>query len=106
MTSSLDRFFNFEALPLGFYACLLLIVGCGGGIVTTHPAPARPPQNTATVAISAPTLRLMGGQLITFTAAVTGELGGVVEWTGNGNLGGTGAVGFISSDGAYTAPAR
>jgi hypothetical protein len=89
---------------LGALAAVLL-AGCGtaGGSSSPSPPPASSP--TVSVSVSPSTASLYFGQQQQFTANVTGTSNTAVNWAVNGVAGGDTALGEISAQGVYTAPA-
>ena len=98
---------------------VVLVAGCAGGqpsslIPKPSPPPAPPnptsptqppptPQQSGIVAISPQNAAAGLGEVIHFTAVVTG--GGALTWSVNGVVGGNAAVGTIDNNGNYVAPA-
>ena len=79
----------------------LLLSGCGGS--------SSPPGNIivqqVSVSVSPVTASVAIGQTQQFLATVTGTTNTAVTWEVNGTVGGSSAVGAISTTGLYTAPA-
>src|SRR5262249_13132470 len=74
--------------------------GGGGGATLTQPPP---PQIQVVVTPKSGSVVL--GNTASFTASVKNSTDTAVIWAVNGVAGGNGAVGTITKDGAYTAPA-
>jgi len=65
----------------------------------------KPPSQAVTVTVAPSTASVSYGGTQTFTATVAGSANTAVTWYVNGALGGSPAVGTISTNGIYTAPA-
>ncbi len=64
-----------------------------------------PPPSVATVTVTPATVSVTYGKTQTFTAAVANTANTAVTWSVNSVTGGSAAVGTITADGVYTAPA-
>jgi len=84
--------------------CVLCAAACGGGpSVASTPPPPPPPSVTVQVAPS--TASVLLGNMVGFTATVTGTSDTTVDWAVNGISGGSSTMGAISASGTYQAPA-
>ncbi len=94
---------TYSFLPAWITAGLLVLLlsGCGG---SSSPSP-----NFAviqvSVSVSPVTASVAIGQTQQFSATVTGTTNTAVTWEVNGTVGGSAAVGTITTSGLYTAPA-
>lgn len=83
-------------------AVAIVLPGCAGGGAGSGTLP--PPPPAVSVSVSPPTGSVLLGKNLSLTASVTGTTNPAVTWAVNGISGGSGLVGTISADGAYTAP--
>ena len=88
------RMMKFYSGRLSLLSIALLAAGCGGS----------QPKALVAVAVSPQSAVVTDGQVVQFTANVTGDASGVT-WAVNGTAGGGATTGVIDSSGKYTAPA-
>jgi hypothetical protein len=81
---------------------LLAFSGCGGGGGSSS-STSSPPVSVM-VAVSSSSSSVLLGNMLQFTAMVTGTSNTAVTWGVNGVAGGNSTVGTMSSTGLYTAP--
>jgi len=86
---------------------LLLLCGCNGTTTSksspsTPTAPSTPTSTSVTVTPT--TANIRAGDSFQFSATVTGNANTAVNWAVNGTVGGSAALGTISSTGNYTPP--
>lgn len=95
------------SILLLFPFAAVTLIGCGaaGGSSSGSSSPAPSPAPTVSVSVSPATAKLYFGQQQQFTATVTGTANTAVTWAVNGVAGGDAALGAISAQGLYTAPA-
>lgn len=88
----------------GIALCSLIFTSCGGGGTATPPPI---PSTITSVTVSPASTNVLPGATQTFQVAVqgTGAFSSAVNWSVNGTLGGSGALGIITTAGVYTAPA-
>ena len=108
-TSSFRRLAATQLAGIICFASALLLVGCGpanflGGLNPGKPPTSGPPTagQSGSVTISPQYVALAPGQKFQFTA--TSSSGGQLEWLVNGVVGGSAAIGTVSSSGKFTAP--
>jgi hypothetical protein len=76
-------------------------LGCAGGVAS----PPTPPPPSIVVTVAPTNGSVVLGNQVTFVATVTNSTDTAVSWSVSGVPGGNAALGAITSDGVYTAPA-
>lgn len=101
-----ERDYRCRCTLLNLAISTICLSGCGSGPGSVIPPLSPPANSNASIQLSSPSLALLGGQSVKFTATVRGGTSGSLDWMVDQVVGGTASTGLISSDGSYTAPVR
>jgi hypothetical protein len=82
----------------------LSLAGCAAA-TSGNKQPPPPPPSSITVVVTPLSANIRAGDSLPFTAAVSGTTNTSVTWSVNGTVGGSSALGTITANGGYTAPA-